>query len=103
MITPDNLTDLLAVPGFQKAKTVWRKTIGAALLEHSIAKPKPSSLPHQPASRRSCGITYEATTMKLAQFKAGVWKKQYEYRSFAPVMVNQVWTWEDPTSNIPPG
>ena len=38
MITPDNLTDLLAVPGFQKAKTVWRKTIGAALLEHSIAE-----------------------------------------------------------------
>ena len=41
--------------------------------------------------------------MKLAQFKAGVWKKQYDYRSFAPVMVNQVWTWEDPTSNTPPG
>ncbi|MFA7322541.1 MAG: Fic family protein [Dokdonella sp.] len=37
--------------------------------------------------------------MKLEHFKAGVWKKQYEYRSFAPVPVNQVWTWEDPTIN----
>ena len=37
--------------------------------------------------------------MKLEQFKAGVWKKQYEYRSFAPAPVNQVWTWEDPTIN----
>ncbi|MDP1635863.1 MAG: Fic/DOC family N-terminal domain-containing protein, partial [Gallionellaceae bacterium] len=37
--------------------------------------------------------------MKLEQFKAGVWKKQYQYRGFAPVPVNQVWTWEDPTIN----
>lgn len=37
--------------------------------------------------------------MKLEQFKAGVWKKQFQYRSFAPVPVNQVWTWEDPTIN----
>jgi Fic family protein len=37
--------------------------------------------------------------MKLEQFKAGAWKKQYQYRSFAPAPVNQVWTWEDPTIN----
>lgn len=37
--------------------------------------------------------------MKLEHFKAGVWKKQYQYRSFAPTPVNQVWTWEDPTIN----
>jgi len=37
--------------------------------------------------------------MKFEHFKAGVWRKQYEYRSFAPVPVNQVWTWEDPTIN----
>lgn len=37
--------------------------------------------------------------MKLEQFKAGVWRKQYQYRSFAPGPVNQVWTWEDPTIN----
>ncbi|MCK9387946.1 MAG: hypothetical protein M0Q22_06060 [Sulfuritalea sp.] len=37
--------------------------------------------------------------MKLEQFKAGVWKKQYQHRSFSPVAINQVWTWEDPTIN----
>lgn len=37
--------------------------------------------------------------MKLEQFKAGAWRKQYQYRSFLPVPVNQVWTWEDPTIN----
>jgi Fic family protein len=38
--------------------------------------------------------------MKFEHFKAGVWRKQYQYRSFSPVPVNQEWTWEDPTTNI---
>jgi Fic family protein len=38
--------------------------------------------------------------MKFETFKAGVWRKQYQYRSFSPVPVNQEWTWEDPTTNI---
>lgn len=35
--------------------------------------------------------------MKFEQFQAGVWKQQYQYKSFSPIPVNQEWTWEDPT------
>jgi Fic family protein len=35
--------------------------------------------------------------MKFEQFKAGVWRQQYQYKSFSPVPINQGWTWEDPT------
>ena len=35
--------------------------------------------------------------MKFEQFKAGVWRSQYLYKSFSPIPVNQAWTWEDPT------
>jgi Fic family protein len=35
--------------------------------------------------------------MKFEQFKAGVWRQQYQYKSFSPILVNQEWTWEDPT------
>ena len=34
--------------------------------------------------------------MKFEQFKAGVWRQQYQYKSFSPIPVNQAWTWEDP-------
>jgi Fic family protein len=37
--------------------------------------------------------------MKLEQFKAGVWRQQYQYKSFQPVPVNQPWIWEDATIN----
>lgn len=38
--------------------------------------------------------------MKLENFKAGVWRTQYRYKSFLPKHVNQPWTWEDPTINL---
>jgi len=38
--------------------------------------------------------------MKFEQFKAGVWRKQYQYKSFSPEPVNHDWTWEDPTIHI---
>jgi Fic family protein len=38
--------------------------------------------------------------MKLENFKAGVWRTQYRYKSFLPARVNQPWTWEDPTINL---
>ena len=38
--------------------------------------------------------------MKFEQFKAGVWRKQYQYKSFSPELVNHDWTWEDPTIHI---
>lgn len=37
--------------------------------------------------------------MKLETFKAGVWRQQYQYKSFLPTLVNHVWTWEDPAIN----
>lgn len=37
--------------------------------------------------------------MKFETFKAGIWRQRYQYKSFEPVLVNHVWTWEDPTIN----
>ncbi len=37
--------------------------------------------------------------MKLETFKAGVWRQQYQYKSFQPTPVNHIWTWEDPVIN----
>jgi Fic family protein len=37
--------------------------------------------------------------MKFENFKSGVWRKQYQHRSFSPAPVNQAWTWEDPVIN----
>lgn len=38
--------------------------------------------------------------MKIEQFKAGVWKKQYQYKSFAPTFINHEWTWDDARINV---
>ncbi|MDA7417743.1 Fic family protein [Xenophilus arseniciresistens] len=37
--------------------------------------------------------------MKFEGFSPGVWRQQYQYKSFAPVLVNQPWVWEDPRIN----
>jgi len=37
--------------------------------------------------------------MKLEHYQAGTFKKQYQYESFSPTNVNQVWTWEDARIN----
>lgn len=37
--------------------------------------------------------------MKFETFKAGDWRKRYEYRSFEPVPVNHEWSWEDAKIN----
>lgn len=37
--------------------------------------------------------------MKFENFKAGVWRNQYQYRSFSPIPVNAEWIWEDPKIN----
>jgi Fic family protein len=34
--------------------------------------------------------------MKFEEFKAGVWRQQYQYKSFSPEPVNHEWSWEDP-------
>jgi len=38
--------------------------------------------------------------MKFEAFKAGVWKKQYQYKSFSPALINQNWVWDDPRINV---
>jgi len=37
--------------------------------------------------------------MKFEDFKAGSWVQQYQYKSFAPIPINQEWNWEDPVIN----
>ena len=38
--------------------------------------------------------------MKLENYKAGYFKKQYQYESFSPTLVNHVWLWGDPKINV---
>jgi Fic family protein len=37
--------------------------------------------------------------MKLEEFNSGVFKQQYQHKSFSPAPVNHVWTWDDPKIN----
>ena len=37
--------------------------------------------------------------MKMEEFRSGVFKQQYQYKSFSPALVNQIWTWEEPKVN----
>jgi Fic family protein len=38
--------------------------------------------------------------MKFETFKSGQWRRQFQYRSFSPVLVDHDWTWEDPKIHI---
>jgi hypothetical protein len=38
--------------------------------------------------------------MKFEQFKSGVYRNQYNYKSFLPSKINQEWTWDDPRINV---
>jgi len=37
--------------------------------------------------------------MKFETFQAGVWRQQYQYKSFSPVPVDHAWSWEDSRIN----
>ena len=37
--------------------------------------------------------------MNLKNFKSGVWRQQYQYKSFTPSAVNHLWIWDDPKIN----
>src|ERR1044071_4228786 len=37
--------------------------------------------------------------MNLKNFKSGVFKQQYQYKSFTPTSVNHLWIWDDPKIN----
>ena len=38
--------------------------------------------------------------MKIEEFKSGVFKQQYKYKSFSPEFINHSWTWNNPKINI---
>lgn len=38
--------------------------------------------------------------MKFEDFKSGVFRQQYQYKSFLPAKINFEWTWEDPRINV---
>ncbi len=38
--------------------------------------------------------------MKFEDFKSGVYRNQFQYKSFLPRMINQEWTWDDPRINV---
>jgi len=38
--------------------------------------------------------------MNFNDFKAGIYKQQYQYRSFSPKKVNMTWIWDDPALNV---
>ena len=39
-------------------------------------------------------------TIKFEAFVSGSYKQQYQYQSFLPSPINQVWSWEDPRINV---
>lgn len=38
--------------------------------------------------------------MNFSKFKAGIYKQQYQYKSFSPEKINTTWIWDDPILNI---
>jgi len=38
--------------------------------------------------------------MRFEEFVSGSYKEQYQYRSFQPALINQVWSWDDPRINV---
>ncbi len=38
--------------------------------------------------------------MKFESYISGVWKQQYQYKSFQPTLINQEWSWDDPRINV---
>ena len=38
--------------------------------------------------------------MKFEEYKSGVYRQQYQYKSFFPGKINHEWTWDDPRINV---
>lgn len=38
--------------------------------------------------------------MNLNKFKSGVYRQQYQYKSFLPEQINHTWVWDDPKINV---
>jgi Fic family protein len=56
-------------------------------------------LPDLAGNGRDGALGMRAGNMNLKQFKAGVFQKQFQYRSFTPSPINHLWTWDDPKIN----
>ncbi len=37
--------------------------------------------------------------LSFETFHSGVWKEQYQYKSFSPTLINREWQWQDPQIN----
>ncbi|WP_406624301.1 Fic family protein [Acidovorax sp. SDU_ACID1] len=44
-------------------------------------------------------MTDDVQPMRFEGYKPGVWRQQYQYKSFSPELVNRPWRWEDPRIN----
>ena len=42
----------------------------------------------------------EEDNMKFEEFKAGVYRQQYQYKDFLPTKINHEWSWDDPRINV---
>ncbi|MFA7542862.1 MAG: hypothetical protein WCY84_00675, partial [Candidatus Cloacimonadaceae bacterium] len=40
------------------------------------------------------------SSMKFEEFKSGVYRNQYQYKSFLPSTINLEWAWDDPRINV---
>jgi len=38
--------------------------------------------------------------MKFEEFKAGIYRQQYQYKDFLPAKINHEWSWDDPRINV---
>ncbi len=38
--------------------------------------------------------------MNFSNFKAGIYKQKYQYKSFSPEKINMTWVWDDPALNV---
>lgn len=38
--------------------------------------------------------------MKFEDFQSGVFRQQYQYKSFLPALINHEWSWDDPRINV---
>lgn len=51
------------------------------------------------SDRASSADNAPAANLHFEGFSPGVWRQQYQYKSFSPVPVNRAWLWQDPRIN----
>lgn len=51
------------------------------------------------SDRASSADDAPAASLHFEGFSPGLWRQQYQYKSFSPVPVNRAWLWQDPRIN----